>query len=81
MKVKKEMVGLDQLENRMEQQDGTTGWNNRENERVEESGQGEEGIAGNDILSEVNKEDELKCEGKSGQNLGDWVTGICNRNM
>lgn len=50
----------------MEQQDGTTGWNNRENERVEESGQGEEGIAGNDILSEVNKEDELKCEGKSG---------------
>lgn len=48
------------------EQGGTTGWNNRENERVEGCGQGEEGKAGNDISSEVNKEDGLKCEGKGG---------------
>ena len=37
---------------------------NRENERVEESGHQEEGKVGNDdVSSEVNKEDGLKCEG------------------
>jgi hypothetical protein len=48
------------------EQDGTMGWNNRENERVNGYGQGEEGKAGDDISSEVNKEDGLKCEGKGG---------------